>query len=268
MPRPEWRFAAASAIGTSHIASGAPCQDYAHCALVGGTQPDVLIGVVCDGAGSAAHSHIGAALAAMTFANLVESHLASGQSVADLTADIARSWVLAVGDALEARAKEEQNSTRDYACTLLAVIAGPQETAFVQVGDGAIVVSHGEDDGWSYVFWPQHGEFANTTNFVVSHNADEVVEFDLASLRIDEFAIFSDGIENLVLHRASRTVHGSFFDKMMKPMRSSNASGKDDQLSRALASYLGSKAICDRTDDDKTLILATRGRRASEEVLA
>ena len=51
-----WRIYAAASIGSSHIEAGTPCQDaFAH-AVVG----DTMLGVVCDGAGSQALSHIGA----------------------------------------------------------------------------------------------------------------------------------------------------------------------------------------------------------------
>lgn len=156
------------------------------------------------------------------------------------------------------RADDEERDVREYACTLLGAVVSPTAAAFLQVGDGAIVVSHGEEDGWSYVFWPQHGEFANTTNFIVSPNAMEALEFDLATRRIEEIAVFTDGIENLVLHQASRTVHEPFFNQMFRPVRDSDAEGFNGALSEGLRRYLSGPAICERTDDDKTLILATR----------
>jgi hypothetical protein len=73
-----------------------------------------------------------------------------------------------------------------------------------------------------------------------------------------EVALLSDGIEPLVLHYASRTVHAPFFDRMFGPVRRSVAVDEDLALSRELESYLFSPAIVERTDDDKTLVLATR----------
>jgi len=49
-----------------------------------------------------------------------------------------------------------------------------------------------------------------------------------------------------------------FFDKMFPAVRALPESGLDEKLSEALAKYLDSPAICQRTDDDKTLVLATR----------
>jgi hypothetical protein len=53
-------------------------------------------------------------------------------------------------------------------------------------------------------------------------------------------------------------VHQGFFHDMMRPVRESRAQGLDPRLSEALGNYLSSAEICERTDDDKTLILATR----------
>lgn len=259
-----WRIALASAIGTSHLGSGAPCQDSAAHRLLTTSEGRVLVAVVCDGAGSAAHSDVGAWLAATTFVELVEVYFDRGGALDDLSREIVCQWVEATAETIATHAEAHGHPVRSYACTLLAVIAGDATAAFIQIGDGAIVVSHGPEDGWSYVFWPQHGEFANTTNFVVSADATQVVEFDLARRRIDEFAMFSDGIENLVLHIASKTVHESFFNAMFPPVRSAPSEGLSEKLSEGLRRYLSSPIICERTDDDKTLILATRISTAAE----
>ncbi|WP_158899272.1 PP2C family serine/threonine-protein phosphatase [Burkholderia sp. L27(2015)] len=253
-----WRLASASAIGTSHLLSGLPCQDSQAIQALDSVDGPVLVVVVCDGAGSAAYSDVGSAMAVSTFIGLVDVYMAKGNRLRELTRDIVVSWIEAVAQALETHAEGNGHAVRDYACTLLAAIVGQDEAAFVQIGDGAIVVSHGEADGWSYVFWPQHGEFANTTNFVVSLNALDVVEFDFAPRCIQEFALFSDGIEKLVLHDETRTVHQTFFNSMFIPVRKAPSEGVDEVLSKGLHDYLASPVICDRTDDDKTLVLATR----------
>jgi hypothetical protein len=45
---------------------------------------------------------------------------------------------------------------------------------------------------------------------------------------------------------------------MIQPVRKTKAIGLDQELSEGLRRYLASPAICERTDDDKTLVLATR----------
>jgi hypothetical protein len=254
----KWRIALATEVGTSHKTIGTPCQDTAGHAFVETQQGEVLVIAVSDGAGSAAHSHIGSSVAVATFIGDAERFLVAGGKLAGIDAAQAICWVRNAAEAASAAAEANDHEARDYSCTLLAAIVGPEHAAFIQVGDGAIVVSHGEEDGWSYVFWPQHGEFANTTNFIQSPAIEDVVAFDLAPRRIDELAIFSDGIESLVLHKASRSVHQPFFKSMIEPIRMTEAEGMDATLSQALGRYLASDAICERTDDDKTLVLASR----------
>lgn len=247
----------ASAIGTSHITSNTPCQDHFESKVIVTRKGPVLAVVVCDGAGSASHADIGARLAATTLIELIELHYGNEQP-ATANRDCAVEWLTAVADALAAHADVHERRLRDYACTVLAAIVGVDEACFLQVGDGAIVVSHGEEDGWSYVFWPQHGEFANTTNFVISRDLETVVEFEHVERRIDEFAVFSDGIENLVLQPKDRCVHSGFFNSMIQPVRALPEPGFSAALSDSLATYLSSPVICDRTDDDKTLFLGAR----------
>jgi hypothetical protein len=253
-----WRIALASVIGTSHVNSGLPCQDHAAYALLDADDGPVLVLVVSDGAGSAACAEIGSELTSRALIQLVRTYVESGGRISDLTRETAKTWIARIGAIIGERAEDDGASVREYSGTLLAAIMGTADAAFLQVGDGAIVVSHGEADGWSYLFWPQHGEFANTTNFVVSPDAPDTLEFELAPRQIDEVALFTDGIENLVLHHASRSVHDPFFHNMFGPVRRSDARGLDPGLSEGLAGYLAKPAICERSDDDKTLILATR----------
>ena len=266
MVGPFWRMAVASATGTSHDRSGAPCQDSAAHVILDTDHGTVMVVAVCDGAGSAAHAEIGSAVAAAAFVDLVRDHFETGGRLADIDRDRAGSWLDATRGAVEAVAKEAGRSLRDHACTLVAAIVGEDDAAYIQVGDGAIVVRAGDETGWSYVFWPQHGEFANTTNFIVSPNAADVMDFDYAPHRVDEFAVFSDGIEKLVLHEATRSVHDPFFDAMFPPVRACGAPGPDARLSDRLCSSLGSPRVGARTDDDKTLVLATRRAVAPDPV--
>lgn len=251
-----WRIAAASAPGTSHAKLGIPCQD----AHVVNLFPDrngknVLVVVVSDGAGSAAKAEAGSWLTCSSVAEAAQAYLINGK-VSDISRDVALSWVGIVQQAVDTRAKEDNGVAKDYACTMLVAIVGEDAAAFLQVGDGATVVS--DDEGWCWVHWPQHGEFANMTNFVTEPNAEEKLAFDLCPRRIDEVAVFSDGIERLVLHESSKSVFDPFFDRMFPAVRSLDRDGLNCKLSASLENYLNSEIINDKTDDDKTLVLATR----------
>ncbi len=258
MARRAWRLVSASEIGTSHIGTGKPCQDYISYKVVKTSQGEFIIAVVCDGAGSAAHSDVGSWLAATTFVEFVELHFTHGGRLEDVDKSLVLSWINKTASRIVHRAEEDGNPFKEYACTFLGAIIGPRNAVFAQIGDGAIVVSHGDDDGWNWVFWPQHGEYANQTNFILSKNVEANLLYDLAPRQIDEFAIFSDGIERLVVHYETKTVNEQFFSQMIKPVRTSPIVGLNVQLSSYLKNYLGSDMINRKTDDDKSLFLASR----------
>ncbi len=252
-----WRLAMASSIGQSHVAAAQPCQDaHFHLQAKDGDGRPVIVLAAADGAGSATLAELGAGLACETFARLVEAYVGKGGRVAAIERPLVERWISGVVYRIELDAKRSGATVQDYACTLLAAVVADQSAVFVQIGDGAMVISTGA--GWRHVFWPQHGEFANTTNFVTSERAVPEMEFVRLDEAVQEIAVFTDGIENLVLQKAAKTAHAPFFDSMFLPVRKSLASGVDAELSRALDKYLSSPTINNRTDDDKTLILASR----------
>jgi hypothetical protein len=208
-----WRIAKAVVEGTSHAAKGVPCQDCADTNEIETEQGAVLIAVVSDGAGSAAHSDTGSWLATKTVLELIEMHFDEGGSIETIDRPLAAAWIERVGIEMANDASRHPRALRDYACTLLVAIVGESAAAFLQVGDGGIVTSRAQEDDWTYVFWPQHGEFANSTNFVISDGVGSLFEFASMPERVEEFALFSDGLENLVLHQASRSVHEPFFSR-------------------------------------------------------
>jgi len=259
MSPPPWRIAMASSTGTAHIATGQPCQDaHGHFETIDAAGEPVLVLAASDGAGSAERAEIGAILACDTFVRLAAAYLEQGGTVEAIGRPLAERWIAGILYRLELQTRQTRAALPDYACTLLAAVVGAKGATFLQIGDGAMVIADG--DGWRHVFWPQHGEFANTTTFITSDRAAQAMEFEARSAAVDEMALFTDGLESLVLHKASRSVHGPFFDSMFASVRKSAVAGVDEELSRQLDGYLSSPLINQRTDDDKTLILASRKR--------
>ena len=253
----------ASSTGTSHLATTQPCQDRHDCAVVEDSAGrSVVVLVASDGAGSAATADIGAAISCRTFVKLVGDYVSGGGRVEAIDRPLAERWIAGIIFQLANHAASRAAPLQDYACTLLGAIVTEGAAVFVQIGDGAIVVSGRTAGDWNYVFWPQHGEFANTTNFITSENPCEALEFRASDLAVEEVAIFTDGIENLVLSKADKKVHAPFFDSMFRSVRRSTASGTDGALCRALEEYLSAPPITTRTHDDTTLILASRRRES------
>ena len=253
-----WRYAYACVTGTSHARIGAACQDAGACRVV--AAPDgsaVLLALASDGAGSARRSEEGAGLALeLFFAEF--GGVCREDGIAAIDRNFVLAWLKKLRRGIAARAASAGLRAGDYACTALGAVIAEERALFFQIGDGAIVVSARHDAGdYGWVFWPQHGEFANTTNFVTQRNAARALEIEIHEGPIDEVAIFTDGIERLVLDIAGKSAHAPFFQPLFRWLAGSPPR-EGSEASRSLARYLGSKQVCDRTDDDKTLILATR----------
>lgn len=246
-----WRFAAARAIGTSHLKTNLPCQDRLVCEVLANGS---LVAAVADGAGSAVMAERGAELAvAAVIAHLKYS---LGGRRTDFGVVLCEAAALA-REAISAEADLQGTELRSYASTLLAVVLSPDGGGALQIGDGVIVVGDGADE-WNWVFWPQRGEYANTTYFLTDEDALDRLETEALSGVITDLALMSDGLEPLALHYASKTVHDPFFKSMFQYLVTAEGCAEINALSVALEQFLSSERVGSRTDDDVSLILATR----------
>ncbi|MEO7860067.1 MAG: PP2C family serine/threonine-protein phosphatase [Nitrospirales bacterium] len=246
-----WRFAAARATGKSHHKSGLPCQDRLACMVL---PHDAFIAVLADGAGSAAMGEIGAEIAVNTIVARLQRALEEGRS--DFGALLQEAAVQA-REAVVSEAIKQELEPRSFASTLLVLMLVPEGGAALQIGDGVIVVSDG-GNGWSWVFWPQRGEYANTTYFLTDDDAIERIQVETFSGAISDIALMSDGLEPLALHYASKAVHDPFFNGMFRPLHQSDGHAEIIHLSVSLERFLSSDQVGSRTDDDVSVILATR----------
>lgn len=258
-----WRYALASAIGSSHVRSGTPCQDASACEVFSPAGASTFIGIVSDGAGSAPLSQVGARTACQIWREEAEAVLALGGGVAALDRDFALEALERLQVTLTRLARRARRPLRDFACTLLFAALDERSAAFAQIGDGAIVISSAGAESlpaarrYDWVFWPQQGEYANQTHFATEAGAAQRLCFEQRSEPIEELALFSDGLQGLVLDSRLRTAHGRFFEPMFVAVRYA-APGRSEGLCRSLERFLCSRAIESRTDDDKSLILASR----------
>ena len=106
---------------------------------------------------------------------------------------LAEGWLARFQSEIAARAEAEGLRPRDFACTVLAAIVGADAAAFLQIGDGAMVVSCPEEpDEYVWVFWPQRGEYENLTFFATDEGAPEQLDFAFVENRIEEVAVFTE----------------------------------------------------------------------------
>lgn len=247
----KWRWAAARATGRSHLRSGLPCQDRFGVEIL---PNGVLIATLADGAGSAIHGEVGAETAVHTVLSWLHESL--GKENPDLKI-IIQEAVWKARQAVMAVAEKEQQDPRQYASTLLVVALSQEGGAVAQIGDGVIVVKCGDEE-WTWLLWPQRGEYTNTTFFLTDPHANQYLQVESFPGCITDLALMSDGLECLALRYADQAVHQPFCNGMFQPLLVAQDCDEIKPLSNALMQYLASEPISSRTDDDVSIILATR----------
>jgi Protein phosphatase 2C len=256
-----WRFVNATARGTSHERSDTPCQDDCIIEVLPHGSGETLIAVVSDGAGSAACAEEGSGLVCETLLTAIEQWLQDGGTVDGVTREAAEQWLTGARTAIGARAEAKGLAPRDFACTLVAAIVGASSAAFLQVGDGAIVA--GRAGALDVVFWPDGGEYANMTYFITDDDWRAHLQLAVREAAFEDVALMTDGLQRLALQFDRRCAHAPFFEPMFHALAAAPP-GFATPLEASLVAFLGSDGVNARTDDDKSLVLATRRAGAAD----
>lgn len=260
-----WHIIGSSVTGTSHLHMGRGCDDahsYRVCA------DDLVLLAVADGAGSASYSADGAVCSVQVALDTAERLLFQQQepvhedewhSVLSLILQAVREKLLALVEqrnSLQQEMNGEQPSAppqlalRDFAATLLIAIISSHWIAVAQVGDGAVVLQH--TDGTLTSLTPRsYGEYVNETNFVTDE--DYLLQTEYTTLPRANFrgiALLTDGLQMIALKRPENIPHQPFFAPLFRFTASPDATEVE------LRTFLESQRVNERTDDDKTLILA------------
>ena len=253
-PLSTWKLVFDSVTGTSHESNDTPCQDCCRVVTVPGSEEDILIAVCADGAGSAEHSDTGSQLACDQFIELCQTYI-SNESISEVSTERIVSWLISIREILDTKAEELEVESRQLATTLLGCVITPSDSIFVQIGDGAMLFRCEQE--FEYAFWPHSGEYANTTNFLTSDDYLDKFEWRMITDRVNELVAFTDGLERLILKFEDQSIHEPAIIPMLEVVRKSETG---EEFFEPLRSFLNSNIVNERTDDDKTLVLATRLR--------
>ncbi|HNX17266.1 MAG TPA: PP2C family serine/threonine-protein phosphatase [Methanoregula sp.] len=248
-----WKHLSLSVTGKSHIDRNEPGQDYYRTGVLRLSDRDFFVGLVADGAGSTTHGGVGAEIACETLYNQILSGIRSKDSISSVSDDDIREWISVSRQAIATRAEGDGQRIKDYACTIIGVVATNDHAIYFQIGDGCIVSRNGA--GYRAIFWPEQGEYANTTYFVSDDTFREHLKIERNDAAPEEIALFTDGLQNLVLSFSSRTVHEGFFSPLFNALKRNPNNGFAD-LSGHLNALLTRDDVNARSDDDKTLVLA------------
>ncbi len=250
-----WKAIGKSVEGTSHSALQKGCEDSIEYNVIKNLSGvEVLVCCASDGAGSAQFAAFASEYITGKVVEAITDLVSSGSQVSE-------SDIFGIAESIyeyfkqEAAAREVE--INEFSCTLLGCCVERERAVFFQVGDGAIV----RNDGLGFyvpVWWPFNGEYQNTTSFLVDDVTLKNLNIVILDEQVDEVALFTDGLQMLALNMEYENVHQPFFIDMFRVVRLADENSKIELLNGKLADYLNSNQINDRTDDDKTLFLASR----------
>lgn len=254
----KWRLAQASVIGQSHLNQNTVCQDRLATRIVESeAEGEILIAVVADGAGSTTDGQRGAEVACEFFVEQV-SEFIKRASVESLNEDFGRLWISFYQRQIAAVALEEKKEMREYATTLIGAVVGKTNAVFYQVGDGGAVFSaSGKAESYRFSIAPVETEYVNLTEFLTDEAAAKSLRFIRVEAAIEDLILFSDGIFAVAVDYQTGKPHEPFLMPMIAPLRNRNA---PNDLNAKLENFLASPKLNEKTDDDKTIILASRGK--------
>lgn len=250
----KWKVFLASATGKHHLASDVPCQDSGHYLVV----DDVLVGVVCDGAGSASQGQAGAEYFANKVTGLLAESVKAGHFPQESPADY-RTYLTDIIQTARSQLNEiaasRQRTLRDFACTLVGCVTSGQGGCFFHIGDGFAI--HMKDDGESVLSLPENGEHSDETYFVTDESwSDHLRVTALAEIgRGGIIGLMSDGTSPFAVNRPRTGFYRPFIDPIVKFLRNAT----EETGSHALKNVLADEKTFEITSDDKTLLLVLAG---------
>ena len=242
----------ASVPGTSHLRSGLHRQDRLHYHVL----DSATITAVCDGMGSSRLSECGSELAARTAVTSASWELRKLQTAPDpeTLSQLLRHSVQSARQRIHDVARATDHAINSYATTLLLAVQTEHLVGGAQIGDGAIVISDEAREFLTFTH-PQNGEYVNQTNSLTSGNAMGCLEIRVEALQPRYLAMFTDGIQNLVLKQPAQVPQTPFFSRIFQWLERQT---DNQHVQVELERLLRSPQVTQRTDDDLTLILTIR----------
>lgn len=238
-----WKIAGAYIIGSSHIKSEIPCQDFIYSL----TRNGVMCVALADGAGSYKYSDIGAEISCTAVTEYLTSEFDRFFSMSPL--EIKRFIIHGIRTRLGRKACFLETTKSELSSTLLFVAIKGTKMLVGHLGDGVIC---GEVDRELVLLSaPENGEFANSTFFVTSRNYEE--HFRIYRGNASDFhSIFlmSDGAAEALFHKKEHT-----FSAALKTFASWLDEHTPEEVNAAIKSNMET-LFPKHTTDDCSLIIA------------
>ncbi len=238
-----WKAAQATVQGRGHALADIPCQDKTHILEAS----EVLATALADGAGSAAHSELGAECVTRAICQLLTSNF-DRYFESDDAAVVAVEILDELRQELSNVASEMNCEVRALASTLLAVAVKGGRFIAVHLGDG--VIGYLDGDELNVLSHPDNGEFINETTFVTSIDAIAHLRLRKGSLEnISAFVLMSDGTAAGFYQRRTKTL-----SSVIKRLIHATKLMAIDEVETPLVENI-QETLCKVTTDDCSLIL-------------
>jgi hypothetical protein len=250
-----WRVFSASATGKRNLEQGAAGQDASHCVVT----DDVLVAIVCDGAGSVPEGRTGSDFIARALAEQLSSTLRADRSLPEVLAEDSARLEATIRCAIEAArtgladlAVSRQLALDDFSCTLVGCVVSAGGGCFFHIGDGFAIAQGAAGD--SVLSPPENGEYADETYFVTDENWTNHLRLTPlpAPERGSVIGLMSDGTAPFAVNRARSGFFRPFIDPIAAFLREATTPNGNE----ALRNLLESPRACEISSDDKTLLLA------------
>ncbi len=233
--------------GISHARDGEPCQD-AFCVL---QVANISAAALCDGAGSASHSKLGAeATSDLVVAQLVSNF---DEFWCSPEANAAK-LITTIRERLSALAKNEDVPIKHLACTLAFCAAQlhRSQVRFVcgNLGDGIVLMRQAEN--LEILLQAENQEFANQTWFVTSTDATERLRIQTGTVSVEQvpgWLLTTDGAASMLYSKRNKR----FAPAVMSLLEDLRVN-KVGNVKRVLQSVLRD-SLAPRTHDDCTIAL-------------
>ena len=262
----QWKAIARCQVGTSHAATGLPCQDYASYERY----EKYCIGAVSDGAGSRSFSEYGSRLAVDESLNYLIEKLKCSRNKNPFSSqtnaeDIFHGLISTVREKINEKAIRLTNELKqqvfpsDLACTLLVFVAFPEGVAAMQLGDGFIVVRDYGSTEYKLLFPSNKDDDlpVNYTTFITSEKEEieSGLQVGILSNRVSFICASTDGLEGVAINFATQNPYPRFFIPLEQYIQETKEEYlKEDSY---ITDFLKLEQLNLITSDDKTLLLCS-----------
>ncbi len=261
----------ASVIGAGHIAENTPLQDACGYEF---WENGWGCAIVCDGAGSCAYSHIGAALCVDFFIRKLK-----GMHWNNLLAhpEQLRREIHTLFYQCVHYLQYSGYPLDELGCTVNAVVFSEHSLISFHIGDGRAGYCDLQGN-WKPLFVPQKGEEANQTMFITSpfwqDNPHHWIDIQVVQEDYTAFCVLSDGCEKASFEcniwadeeqkfKDPNLPYSKFFNPLVQGIQQLYAQGKThSEIQQMWKQFIkeGNKTLAQETDD-KSLILVCKNNQ-------